>query len=161
MMSCKNSLRLEGPQEDIEKFLTKIRSDQPGEGIKFVIENFLPIPKEFFDPTVRKGFLKTKYGYDNANDWCVKNWGTKDAAFATSYSLIDHTVTFETFDSPPDKAIIAISEQFPGLKFFFEYRNFQYEDGKKAYYGKIVCHGGEIILEEMGTIKIVTGSKYN
>ena len=156
---CENYLKLEGNETDISRFVAKIQTENKGKlTYDFVIPRFLEFPQAFRNAPKseeERQELISKYGYDNKDDWCIANWGTDDDCVEASYDESMHILTFVTWDSPPDKAIIAISKQFPTLKFTFEYKNFKAKEGPVADFGRFLCQNGKIESEEYGKIKAV------
>ena len=156
---CENYLKLEGDEAEINRFVEKTKIEHEGEtDYSFFIPEFLEFPKDYKNTPKseeERQELISKYGYDNESDWCIANWGTDDDCVEASYDESMHILTFVTWDSPPDKAIIAISKQFPTLKFTFEYKNFKAKEEPVADFGRFICQDGKIELEEYSKIKVV------
>ena len=152
---CENYLKLEGDKKEINRFIKKTESTYDGVvQYDFEIDKFLDIPDEFCDPKKKQQAI-AKYGYDDITYWCYKNWGTWDICVEASYDKSIHILTFVTVDWPPDKAIVAISKQYPSLKFTFEYKNFKYKDETIADFGRFMCQDGKIESEEYSKVKAI------
>jgi len=153
---CENYLRFEGNEEEINNFIKKSESIYDGVmQYDFEIEKLLNMPNDEFSDPERKQQAIAKYGCKDIADWWSKNWGTRDICVEASYNKSMHIFTFVTCDSPPDKAIVAISKQYQTLKFTYEYKNFKYEDEAMADFGRFVCQDGKIESEEYGKVKAV------
>jgi len=68
--------------------------------------------------------MKDKFGFCNANDFCIENWGTKWNAMETKFGGIQKDAgfsvaiwKFKTAWAPPMPVIIKFSQMFPTLVF--------------------------------------------
>ena len=137
---CDNKLRVSGPIEDVvnfkrhavghpviwprpsyekqEDYDKRVEETQKMK-VLLTFSKFVPVPEDV---------LKKEYSMEGYN-WCVNNWGTK-------WDLGDEGMTveedgkvliyrFTTAWSPPIPVVIAMSEQFPRLRFSIRFR----EDG--------------------------------
>lgn len=124
---CFNSLHVEGPPEDVERFFTE------NKGAKQVLsfEKSFPVPEgaEYW--------------------WRIQNWGCKwDCDIdGTELEDIDHdddlnwvTYNFSTPNSPPDLWLQAVAKKYHTLKFVMDS-----EEGGNDYYAKFTAQGDEFL----------------
>lgn len=155
LRACENVLKVVGPANDVSRLRAKGKSvyyydEENTTFTELSFDRFLPVPKELMencdnhDPKV-KANLKEKLGFDDMFDWREEKWGTDLDIVADNYG--DRFVFSTEWDAPV-KAIVGISKQFPGLTFYFEYRNFRYADDTLADFGDLVIQDGKIISEK-------------
>lgn len=156
---CENYLRLEGGKKEINRFVAKTRTEYEGETTySFTMPEFVELPEDLKNPPKseeEKQKLISKYGYDDADDWWMAQWGVGDPFVEAEYDEDTHSFTFVTFDSPSDKAVVAISKQCPALKFIFEYKNSWDSDDPIVNFGRFVCQNGKIESSEHGKVKAI------
>ena len=162
---CENTLTIEGPKDELQKFLKFI-----GKGEE-IAKKFIPYPKEFkkqdkvasdyqemlskLDKNSRKlacaihDSPRDSYNMGGYN-WCCVNWGVKwDFDFEDIDSGKDYIqVIFNTAWSPPTPVIHAISKRFPKLLLELQYR----EEGM-CFEGTYEAQGGEVLNDFSDTIK--------
>lgn len=142
---CNNYMSIDGSEKDLEKFREAARGYAPGtkeeektpENLnELCFNNFVPMPQEAIDD------------YQNiGHSWSYDNWGTKWGAFDVNTDgqpkegNINYTYT--TAWGPCDKAIIAIIEQHPNLKFFCEY-----DECGMMFAGRMEGSDGEVTSDE-------------
>jgi len=138
---CTNILEIHGEDEDIEKFLTAIRTSEDYYGYN-ILSNLLPTPKElaetpsawYGDKTLqaeqneKEANNIAKYGYKDWYDWNCANWGTKwtdDQTHIVKQQPTYCSLLFTTAWCAPEKAFDRIATMFPSLTFILSY----YEEG--------------------------------
>jgi hypothetical protein len=161
-------LTITGKRRDLEAFKEKAKgTDEDGHGQTcLTFENFLPCPKELDewnggakvygkddeDHKKREAELIEKYGYASAYDFHCEVWGTKwDACDADCGDITKEGKTFSLFYafntawSPAEPALLAMSEQHPGLTFT---ASFEEEGGLFETY-EAEWKAGEKVREEV------------
>ncbi len=103
--------------------------------VQFDFNKVIPVPAELKDPLLHmyggekkeqqdlaRKDAKAEWGYENAIDFCVQEWGTKWNACETSVSNVEthgefHSmfIRFETAWSPPHPLLLKLSELFPDV----------------------------------------------
>ena len=156
---CENELRITGPIADRRQFVNTA-------GEEFQLNTFIPLPKELLEihtggATLEDGrkvsrwkeiggknvevyemSLKEKYGHSDWYEWSLDNWGTKwDLSEVWIHNHTRSVVYgFNTALAPPIKGILAISRQYPKLRFALKY----WECGM-GYQGRMEMQNGEIL----------------
>ncbi len=153
---CFNSLKIEGDEQDIERFKEQaayVYDERNDVKTSLSFNQFIPLPPELSvriennDETSSR--LIAKYGCDNGFDWVINNWGVEVEAFADD--PIGNVYEFITEWNPPIKWIINVSRKFPGLIFILNYQNFSYPDEDLADFGSLVIQNGKKKSEEYKT----------
>lgn len=163
---CMNTLKVTGTKADLAKFAAAAKpkarglatANNKGENV-LSFHNFLPYPSHFIKQDkkafslrekIKRGKLpestRVRDGYNSGGyEWCVNNWGTKwDAAYATVMSNRKKLVySFDTAWSPPTPVVLAMSKQFPSLKF-----RLSYDEPGIRFTGKYEVQGGKVIIGE-------------
>lgn len=148
----KNYLRLEGNEQEINRFIqkanggtTNFNNDDPL-NLPIFLCNFIPIPMEILDAdggvdnsSEESGEFIFRYGFNWQDDWCMANWGTvQDVGWAT-YDEKQHLYVFGSGCYAPLVAICKISYIFPNITFYFKYEN----EGKMS--NEYVIKNGDIL----------------
>ena len=136
---CSNDLVVTGDTDSLREWSEQCL-DQEVEDMtnEFTWENLLPVPEELREKegfgsvafarsigekpetTAEQERLLDLYGATSWWDWCVTHWGTKwGPVDSTCYGKDDssYSVSFDTAWSPPEGAILKMSELFPDLIF--------------------------------------------
>lgn len=152
-----------GPAADLEKFEGGLKDAN-----KILDANrFIPYPKEFADADAEhtrvekeqgwEAACQIKDGFNNGGyEWCCQHWGTKWGIYkAVRLSKLPSkfrkpktgylAFTFQSAWSPASAIILAMSEQFPTLKFEVRF----YERGM-GFQGHDVYEGGDCISTKEG-----------
>ena len=150
---CNNDLIVQGDKTQLNHFVRKAKGIEPQYKLsedekKFYTEEmlkpqecelcfnqFVPVPKEILE----QGFSTAGY------NWQVDNWGTKWGASVHAFEVCGDTVAvhFDTAWSPPEKVIMAMSNQFPKLTF-----SLTYAECGMMFAGKLEVKAGRIIINE-------------
>jgi hypothetical protein len=86
--------------------------------------------------------LINKHGYDNSEDWCISNWGTKWAPYEAQFISEDEFYFF-TVNDTPFLAMIEMSKKYSDITF-----NIKYADESIGYNaGEYTLLNGEILNE--------------
>ncbi|NQT07295.1 MAG: hypothetical protein HQ575_07135 [Candidatus Omnitrophica bacterium] len=154
---CVNYLRLEGDEREIKRFVLQAKADYgDGQPQRFLLDNFIPFPKEFCyvrenDPSGEiKAKLPLKYRFDDLDEWCMANWGTPTDAWDFTYNEKTDTYEFVAGCYPPVVGIIRISQLYPTLKFIYEYENFRDPNKRSPDHAKFIFKNGEVLHEKYG-----------
>ena len=115
-------------QEAVDKELEK-RKKENAEYASFLGR---PITQEESEALIEK------HGSNNWYDWCLKNWSTKWNAYDVG-EWNGNKLYFETAWSPPQNAMIKLSEQFPEATFILSFAD---EGG--GFLGQEIYARGEI-----------------
>ncbi len=157
-------LFIEHTEMSIVKFMVWVKSFKYNDETKTFVtgerplsmEKLYPVPSELYDTSndnfntiVTEQFLKArhkKYGYKDAYDWKVSNWGCKhDLGEDTDFDDNEESVSygFQTAWSPPTDFLMNIYENYPLLNF-----NIHYEEPGCNFEGDLIIDAGEIITNE-------------
>ena len=120
---CYNTLKVYGPEQDIQEFKTKAVGHHPwgkdeDEPNVLNFHNLFPFPADVL-----------KAGYKEAGfDWECENWGSKWGSF--DCILVDDfenylTYEFHTAWCPPIKFLNHVAKEHPELTFFLTYEEDQ------------------------------------
>lgn len=128
----------------------------------FTCNKLLPCPEELHgedlhsyggenseDYDTKRARMIQKYGFSNAIDWQIENWGSKwDACepYLSDESETKISYFFETAWSPLEPFVKEMCKQFPNLRFTLDY-----EEPGCDFKGTLICEGGEIVGDECGT----------
>jgi hypothetical protein len=123
--NVENYLTVEGSRSDMDAFFAKAL----GANSQFTFNAFVPMPNNVFCENL-----------EDREQWAVNNWGTKRDAYEVT--VTPPLVCFQTAVSFPGLALLAVSSQFPHLRFTDEWIEETLESA-----GRFVLKGG-LILEE-------------
>lgn len=136
------------PQELKDKYPTqKVVSDEeyPNAIMEYEIKKLVDEVPEFdIMPISKKTQLEliNKYGYDNGDDWCISNWGTKWAPYESQFISKDEFYFF-TVNDTPKKAMVKMSKKYSDITF-----NIKYADESIGYnVGTYTLLNGEVLNE--------------
>jgi len=146
---CLNSIRVEGPKADVEKFLEAVRGDERFPHFNF--NGIIPMPEELINKQAPNldaelaAKFNEKYGASDWYSWAVNNWGTKWNCTACDDWDIDDlkngeiaaSINVDTAWSPPTEFLINASKIYRSLIFSNEF----YEEGN-CYIGSHVILNG-------------------
>jgi len=161
---CQNILILEGEEKEIHRFIEQAK-DVCVDGDElyttdFSFEKFIPTPHEL--PVVKpvnrqvSEALIEKYGCDNWPEWRLKNLGISSEPAETVFEKNKNKYTLRFLDEENlQKAICAISKQFPTLKLFLEYFSFTHHGKYTADYGKYEFVNGRMEEKETGPVLVL------
>lgn len=161
---CECDLSISGPNEELEKFLETVKSEES----LFDFNRLIPYPEHFkeldgpFDewtkkPPAERTAFPPPDGYNQGGyEWCLSNWGTKWNAKSVELDegctwekngtkMLSVQLTFETAWCAPAPVIKRASEKFPEL--LFELRYFE---ARMQFNGIFVCKHGEVERDECG-----------
>ena len=86
--------------------------------------------------------LIKNHGYDNGEDWCISNWGTKWAPYEAQFISKDEFYFF-TVNDTPHLAMIEMSKRYSDITF-----NIKYADESIGYnVGEYTLLNGEVLYE--------------
>lgn len=127
---CFNSLRVEGEEADIKKFIAENKGEHPN---SITFTKSIPVPT---DPSP-----------ENPRDWTEKNWGTTrdiDSKYNTSQwvSPKQYDIQFESAWTPPDAWVKYVSILYDTLKF-----SLFYDEPNCRFRGNLVVLNGRILQE--------------
>lgn len=176
---CINTLEVQGKSEDLDRFMTKLKSVRKDELSLF--QALIPMPSDYnTEPTAifkdqsewteNEKLCFEKYGHKDWYSWCNANWGVKwdisdvyweDAkpVRAYDYELKEFvetgekkiTIEYQTPWAAGEEALEkAFSEDYPELSF-----HLYYEEPGMAFHGGLTVHKGEVIYnqsQELSTI---------
>lgn len=178
---CMNTLEIQGPIEDVDKFMEKIKSAEPDKLSLF--NALIPMPAEYSgepasmtkeekDWSDNEKLCFEKYGHKDWYSWCNANWGVKwdisdgyisDEKLVTKYNF-DNKVAEETGEklvvmqystpwAPGDESLAEAfcRDEYKTLSF-----HIYYEEGGMGFHGALTVHNGEIVYQEsddMSTIR--------
>jgi hypothetical protein len=128
---CDCELDIIGSRQERQRFARKaVNAEDRTVLIDF--NNFVPVPKELDES-------------GNTRDWCIANWGTKwNLGDDTNIDIDTDSFTiyhFMTAWTPPRPVVLAMSKQFPTLRFDLSF----WESG--------VCFQGEYHVENGVVLK--------
>ena len=129
---CYNTINIEGPREELDKFVEKAKSkdkDVAPSDRSLSFQNFLPSPTGEWE-----------------YNWCVENWGTKwDARYPNleDGGGSDIMYSFDTAWSPPTPVVTKMIYDFPKLRF-----SLYYEEPGCNFQGELEGYNGEIEKDE-------------
>ena len=162
---CWNILNINGPEEDINKFLDKsmVKKDGDTEDY-FSFSGTVPepdyetTPVKLTYPEVSAKFAKTKkqkekimenkptIRKDSWWDWRVQNWGTKWEPMDPNIEQgnPEHVqITFDSAWSPPIEWLHKVHLDYPNLQFHLEF-----EEPGMNFYGYVDAYGKNGIFDE-------------
>lgn len=150
---CLNTLEIQGPIEDVDKFMEKIKSAEPDKLSLF--NALIPMPAEYSgepasmtkeekDWSDNEKLCFEKYGHKDWYSWCVANWGTKWNAYNLSNEG-ENKISFDTAWSTPAQVIERLSEMFPHIEIALEFADEDF--GFNC--GKVVFLAGNVIEENI------------
>jgi len=178
---CMNTLEIQGPPEDVDKIMEKIKSAGPDKLSLF--NALIPMPTEYSgepssmtkeekDWSDNEKLCFEKYGHKDWYGWSIANWGVKwdisDGCIlseepVTKYNY-DKKVAEETGEklvvmeystpwSPGDESLAEAfcRDEYKKLSF-----HIYYEEGGMGFHGALTVHNGEIVYQEsadMSTIR--------
>lgn len=141
---CWNELHITGPEEQIARFLSRVKVDEDNSEVEYeIIPRLIPLPTEATKEIVNSDGSKTTIFTDDGYDTAVKLWGTKWADVHTELVSSEPQYLLFEFDSawsPPIAGIIRVSELFPELRFVLNY----YESGMTFRGQSTITKGREI-----------------
>ena len=139
---CNNTIIFENDVEDNFQLIDSFRQPNPFHLIR-------PCPQELYaneahiyggknakQQDLLRDQLTRTYGYPNAYDWHVANWGTKWDAHAIDSDGL--TFYFDTAWAPPLALYQYIAKHHPGARF-----DFSYEEGGCDFAGEGYVRDGE------------------
>jgi hypothetical protein len=86
--------------------------------------------------------LIDKHGYDNGEDWCISNWGTKWSPYESQFISKDEFYFF-TVNDTPRLAMIEMSKKYSDITF-----NIKYADESIGYnVGEYTLLNGEVLYD--------------
>lgn len=146
---CFNSIAIEGPKADVEKFLEAVKGNdkQP----YFDFNGVVPMPSDYLgtqSPNPSEEFaekLTEKYGSPDWYSWALANWGTKWNCTAIDEWDITYRKNNETYAqinvdtawSPPTEFLVNASKIYPSLIFSNEF----YEQGNCFIGSHVILKG--------------------
>lgn len=127
---CNNTLSIFIPDElDFDKTIQDIAAKIYNEDWQPSFSTLVPQPADISDmphtwPKEKDAELIAKYWVDNRYDWRIKNrWTKRDISpDASSWSVEDLRLTFDTARGPPEEWFAKLCETFPSIGFTLEYR---------------------------------------
>jgi hypothetical protein len=157
---CFNTLSITGPVKDVTAFVALVSG---GKLDAFDFNTVVPMPEAL--KGIGKSFggnlgitkieqdaqLVKEYGFSNAIDWAIANWGTKWGAYDVGEwfhegtcdgETATATITFITAWAPPDKWLEKVSTKFPTLFISDEY---DVENGEDI--GEVIYEAGRNLTE--------------
>ena len=136
------------PQELKDKYPTqKVVSNEEysneimNHEIKVLVDE---VPEFDIKPISKKIQLELidKHGYDNGEDWCISNWGTKWSPYESQFISKDEFYFF-TVNDTPRLAMIEMSKKYSDITF-----NIKYADESIGYnVGEYTLLNGEVLHE--------------
>jgi hypothetical protein len=160
---CNNSVKITGPQEDIDTFLNDVLA-LGGEGVsqenghhsfrpdKDILSGFFPLdPSAYKEVEFANGTTMTAFA-DNGAEMAYDLWGSKWPDCESNLSWVEGEASvswgFQTAWSPTGAGTRLLSEKYPTLKFVHGYF-----EGGMGYMGSALFYDGsqraEIYYEEV------------
>ena len=146
---CFNTISVEGPKADLEKFLEAVRGNKDFPHLNF--NGVIPMPEELRntkspnDNEDLANLLTEKYGAPDWYSWSINNWGTKwNCTAIDDWEITDcknneaiATINVDTAWSPPTEFLVKASEIYRSLIFSNKY----YEQGNCFIGSQIILKG--------------------
>ena len=133
MMLCTNILFVSGSVDALAKFRMRAEGVDCLDATKyheFNLNNFVPFPKEL---TEEKAIRQ----------WQTNNWGCREGVLKSGcterYDMGAIDYNFLTHTTPPEKALLKISEQFQDLSF-----ELIYKVPSRGLKGEVIFQGGQV-----------------
>jgi hypothetical protein len=159
LFDCKIIIVLKGDKKEIRRFQEQAKDipvdedDRDSKDLSF--EKFLPVPQELErgEPKCEQDRADRirKYGCATWYDWTFKNWGVErspDEAFFFEEKN-EYVLLYVVEQSPPLRAFIAISFQYPSIIFSMDYYYFLSEqDDEQAEFARYEFANGVMEKKE-------------
>jgi hypothetical protein len=148
-------LLLEGDQTEVQEFVKQAKhsyKNEEGDTIEtdLSLQKFIPMPDGIS-------------GWFACYNWCVVNWGVNsdiEAQYNKQKRAYSIPVDNDFEDHSPLRAFLAISKQFPQIKFTFEYYDCDLKEMNFAMYGKTEFRNGVVMAsEENSRVRVVRCSR--
>ena len=138
-----NYLAVTGDRQMIALFFQRAADlNHAGYPAKFTLHAFVPVPGYVFRGVLGTEEAERYPGDRNWDGWTAKNWGCRWDCQVVSLDPEAGKARLETVGGPPNRAIAAMSRQFPDLVFLNEWLEEQIEGA-----GIFEVKAGEVLQE--------------
>ena len=176
-----NTLEIQGPPEDVDKFIEKLKSVNPDELSLF--NALIPMPTEYNnepasmikeekDWSDNEKLCFEKYGHKDWYSWCNANWGVKwdisDGCIISDKSVTKYNYDKKVNEETGEKLVVmqystpwgpgdeSLAEAFCRDEYKSLSFHIYYEESGMGFHGALTVHNGEIVYQEsddMSTIR--------